>query len=144
MLWNGLSRYKDLGMLILRLGVGLGYAFIHGWGKISGGPERWAGIGEAMGTFGITFGYTFWGFMASFAEFVGGLLFAFGLFFRSMCALLAFTMLVATTNHLASGDSWRGAAHALKMMFVFTGMLFIGPGKYSVDAMLVGARRYNR
>ena len=140
MLWNGLSRYKDIGLLILRLGVGLDYAILHGWGKISGGPERWARVGEAMGALGIEFGYTFWGFMAGFSEFFGGLLFALGLFFRPMCAFLAFTMFVATSNHLASGDGWGGASHALKMIFVFTGMLFIGPGKYSLDAWLARRR----
>lgn len=140
MFWKGLARYKDLGLLILRLGVGLDYAILHGWSKIMGGPERWARIGGAMGLVGIEFGYPFWGFMAAFAEFFGGLLFAAGLFFRPMCALLGMTMLVATSNHLASGDGWGRASHALKMIFVFAGLFFVGPGKYSLDAMLARRR----
>ena len=36
-----LRRY-DVGLLILRLGFGLGFVYYHGWGKIVGGPDRWA------------------------------------------------------------------------------------------------------
>ena len=130
-----INKYQDLGLLVLRLGVGGAYVLIHGWPKISGGPERWARIGGAMEVFGIEFLPAVWGFMAAFAEFFGGLCIVLGLFFRPACLLLATTMFVATTRHLATGDGWRGAAHALKMFFVFIGLFTIGPGRYSLDAL---------
>ena len=71
MIWNKLSKHYDLGLLIARLGIGLGLLFFHGWGKLMGGPERWAGVGGAMSNFGIDFGHTFFGFLASFAESIG-------------------------------------------------------------------------
>jgi putative oxidoreductase len=131
MIWNGLARYRDLGLLLLRLGVGLGFIYFHGWAKLSGGPERWAGIGSAVELFGIGFGHTLFGFLAAFSESVGGLLIALGLFFRPAAALLLTTMIVATTRHIVTGQGT--PAHAFKNAWVFLGILFVGPGRYSVD-----------
>lgn len=140
MIWSTLSRYQDIGLLVLRVGVGGAYLWLHGWGKISGGPEAWARYGGAMQHLGIEFAPVFWGFMAAFAEFGGGILVVFGLFFRPACALLMITMFVAVSSHLGRGDGWRGAAHALKMFFVFIGLATIGPGRYSVDHWLTRRR----
>ena len=86
MIWDKLSKYQDIGLLVARLGIGLGLLFFHGWGKLIEGPERWKGVGGAMSNFGIDFGHTFFGFLASFSESVGGLLIAAGLFFRPRLA----------------------------------------------------------
>ncbi len=139
MFWNTLDKYQDLGLLILRLGFGLGFLFFHGWGKLMGGPETWANIGGAMEHVGIGFGHTFFGFLAAFAESIGGLLFAAGLFFRISTMLLFFTMVVATIMHISTG---RGSpAGSLKNAFVFLGIFFIGPGKYSLDALIQKRRK---
>ena len=81
--------WPDLGLLVLRLSIGLSMILFHGWGKISGGPERWRRIGGAMENFGIDFLPMFWGFMAGFTEFFGSVLIILGLFFRPAAALLA-------------------------------------------------------
>jgi putative oxidoreductase len=134
MIWKGLEKYRDVGLLVIRIGFGAGFLFYHGWGKLTSGPERWAQVGGAMEHFGIGFGHTFFGFLAAFSESFGGLLIALGLFFRPVCALLFVTMFVAMVSHYASG---RGSpAHAAKNMFVFLGLIFVGPGKYSLDAMI--------
>ena len=139
MIWNALEKHRDAGLLVLRLGFGLGFLFYHGWGKLAGGPERWAQVGGAMDRFGIGFGHTFFGFMASFSESIGGLLIALGLFFRPACALLFITMFVATVNHYATG---RGTpAHAAKNAMLFLGQLFVGPGRYSLDHWIANRTR---
>ncbi len=134
MIWNALDKYRDVGLLIVRLGIGLGFVYFHGWDKLSDGPARWAEVGGTMNIFGIGFGHTFFGFMAAFSESIGGLLIAAGLFFRPICVLLAFTMFVAMTGHFVSGRGNPG--HAFKNLFILSGLLLVGPGKYSVDAWI--------
>ncbi len=134
MIWKSLAKYRDEGLLVARVGFGLGYIYFHGWSKLTDGPERWAGVGGAMSNYGIDFGHTFFGFMAAFAESVGGLCIALGLFFRPAAALICFTMITATLNHIATG---RGSpAHAFKNATLFLGFIFIGPGKYSLDHLI--------
>jgi putative oxidoreductase len=130
---TSLSKYKDIGLLIVRVGIGLSFLFLHGWGKITGGPERWIGLGKNMPGFGIDTIYMFWGFMAAITESLGALLFALGYKFRLMSALLCITMIVAVYAHLSWGDGLKGSSHALKMAFIFLGMIFVGAGKYSLD-----------
>lgn len=138
MIWNALEKYRDAGLLVLRCGIGFGFIYYHGWGKITGGPERWEGLGGAMSRLGIDFWPTFWGFMMSFAESVGALMIVAGFFFRPFCALLGFGMFVAWLGHVVSGNGNPG--HTFKNFFALLGMMLIGPGKYSVDRWLEDRR----
>lgn len=131
-IWNSLGKYRDTGLLILRIGLGV-MMIMHGLPKLQGGPELWSGVGKAMSNIGINFIPTFWGFMAAVTETIGGLFLILGLFFRPSALLLAFTMVIAGLMHLASGDGISGASHAIELLFVFLGLVFIGPGKHSVD-----------
>ena len=40
-------------------------------------------------------------------------------------------MIVATTNHIVSGQGT--AAHAFKNAWLFAGFFLMGPGRYSID-----------
>ena len=136
------ERYRDLGLLILRLGFGFGFVYYHGWAKITGGPERWESIGGAMSRLGIDFWPGFWGFMMSFMESVGAILIAIGFFFRPLCLLLAFGMFVAWLGHTVTGNGSPG--HAFKNFFVLVGVSLIGPGRYSIDAWIASRRKKSR
>lgn len=127
-----LGKFRDLGLLIIRVGLGLSF-IMHGSQKMFGGPEAWAQIGGAMGNWGMTMYPVFWGFMAAFSEFAGGFLFILGFLFRPAAILLAITMAVATTMHLKSGDGFKVFSHALELCIVFSGLIFVGPGKFSID-----------
>jgi putative oxidoreductase len=126
-----LGRFRDLGLLIIRVGIGISFV-VHGSGKMFN-PDRWGAIGGAMGNFGVTFAPAFWGFMAAFSEFGGGILFLLGFFFRPAAALMAFTMLVAMTMHIAKGDDFGGYSHAMELGILFFGMMLVGPGRLSID-----------
>lgn len=129
----------DIGLLLLRLGFGLGFLYFHGWPKLTGGPEAWAQTGSAVEHLGIGFGHTFFGFMAAFSEAIGGALLAVGFLFRPAAILIVATMSVAWVMHVSTG---RGTpAHAFKNLWVALGLAFIGPGRYSVDAWLAARRK---
>ncbi len=136
MIKNFLNKYSDAGILFLRIGIGFAFIFVHGWGKIMGGPELWGKLGGSMANMGITFAPVFWGFMASLAEFGGGILILLGLFTRPASAFLAFTMLVAFMQHTSKLDPWNRAIYPMEMFAVFMALLFIGAGKYSIDALI--------
>lgn len=127
----------DLGLLLIRLGMGLSLFLFHGYAKISAGPETWQGIGSNMGNLGIHFTPVFWGFMAALSESVGAVCLVLGVFFRPAAFLVAMTMAVAATRHLslppdAAAAGWKGASHALEFLSVALGLLFAGPGRYAL------------
>ncbi len=132
MLFRQLDKYRNLGLFILRFGIGICF-MIHGYPKLAGGPAMWAKIGGVMSMVGISFAPAFWGFMAAFSEFFGGLLLLLGFFFRPANLLLFVTMVMATTMHFAKGDDFNTASHALELGIVFLSLIFVGPGAYSLD-----------
>lgn len=132
-LFSSLGKYKNTGLLLLRIGLGLSFLLLHGYPKLMGGPTTWKAVGSAMAHVGIDAYPVVWGFLAGLTEALGGLFILMGLFFRPASILLAFTMLVAGLNHLGAGDGILGASHPLELMFVFIALAFVGPGKYSVD-----------
>lgn len=130
--FENLSSYKNLGLLIIRIGLGVMFIF-HGVPKLSGGPEHWEKIGGAMKVVGISYAPAFWGFMAAVTETFGGLLLMIGLAFRPVCILLFINLIVAAVMHFSKGDGLQGAAHAIEDAIMFLGLIFIGPGLYSID-----------
>ena len=71
--------------------------------------------------------------MAAATETFGGLLLIIGLAFRPVCVLLVINLIIAALMHLGKGDGLQGAAHAIEDAIMFLGLLFIGPGIYSID-----------
>jgi putative oxidoreductase len=129
-----LGRYRDAGLFILRLGIGI--AFIcHGWPKISK-PEMWERLGSAIGALGFTppggVAKVF-GFLAALAEFGGGICLILGFLFRPACIMMAGTMAVALATHLNKGDPFGVYSHALESLILFVSLVFIGPGKIGIE-----------
>jgi putative oxidoreductase len=125
----------DLGLLILRLGLGIMF-ITHGGPKLFGGPELWGKIGGAIGNFGIHFFPGFWGFMAAIAEFGGGIALILGVLFQPMMLMLVINLIVAASVHFSNGQGLSGASHAIEDGIVFLGLIFIGPGKYTLYWLL--------
>lgn len=121
----------SLGLFIIRIALGF-QMILHGWPKMSGGAEKWAKLGNKMALLGIDFAHTFWGFMAAFAEFGGGILLVLGLFYRPSLFMLIITMLVASVYHWTD-EGYMSGSHSFELMLVFIGMFIAGPGKYAVS-----------
>lgn len=127
-----LGKFRDFGLLVMRLGLGLAF-ILHGSDKMFGGPDAWTTLGGNMAPLGITFLPMLWGFLAAFAEFGGGILLILGLAFRPAALMLLCTMIVATFTLYKGGQDFNTYSHPLKMAFVFFALLFVGPGRFSID-----------
>jgi putative oxidoreductase len=127
-----LGRFREEGLLLLRVGIGVMFLF-HGWPKLLGGPAKWESIGHAVSYLGITAWPTLWGLLAGLSEFGGGICLILGFLFRPACLLLMVTMGVAANSHLARGEGLMGASHAIELGIVFFGLALIGSGRYSLD-----------
>ena len=126
------SRFRDVGLLILRIGIGSMFVG-HGLPKMVAGPTRWAELGEAVGHLGIHVGPpAVWGFLAALSELLGGILLATGVLFRPACLLLLSTMVVATITHVNNGDDFDQTSHAAEMGVLFLSLLLIGPGPWRI------------
>src|SRR6478735_3204291 len=100
---SSLSKYKDLGLLVIRVGLGAMFIY-HGYPKLMGGPDGWAGLGSSTKYVGIHFAPVFWGFLAALTETLGGFLLLIGLAFRPICLLLVINLIVAAAMHIGQGD----------------------------------------
>ncbi|MDQ0204879.1 DoxX family protein [Pectinatus haikarae] len=129
------SDKKNFGLLIFRIVLGLMFMW-HGFPKLSGGPEKWAELGQVMSVYGITFVPALWGFLSAFAECIGGLLVFLGLFYRLAAILLFGNLLVAFSSQMLQDKGLFKSSQSLEDGFNFFAAFFIGPGRYSIDYYL--------
>jgi putative oxidoreductase len=129
-----LGRYREVGLLILR--VGFGCIFLKtGWPLISD-SGKWEGLGMALSAIGYTPSAGIakvFGFLAALAQFGGGICLILGFFFRPACIMMAGTMAVALAMHLKHGDPQNVYLPSLMSLIVFVSLIFIGPGKISIE-----------
>ncbi len=134
---NFRDKRRDLGLLILRLGIGLLFVLAHGLPKLKAGPQMWALLGGSFSRVtGIAFAPAFWGFMAMMSEFGGGLCLIAGVLFRPASALMLFTMAIAFTANIRGEHGFSAGAHAsLVYGIVLLSFLFTGPGQLTLPAL---------
>ena len=129
------SVVSSVGLLILRVGIGV-YLMTHGWGKLQmllGG--QFEQLGDPIGV-----GTTLSLILALFGEFVCPLLVVLGLFTRVAAVPPVITMAVAAFVVHAS-DPWTmgggpSKEPALLYLIPFLALVFTGPGRWSLDAVL--------
>lgn len=125
-----LDRNPSIALLLLRLVAG--FAFVmHGKSKIQN-PFGWMGADSAMP--GILQA------LAALAEFGGGIAWMLGALVPLASFGIACTMIVAVHKHaIERGDPFVGkSSYELALLFLCLALVFIfvGPGRYSVDAHL--------
>src|SRR3979411_2933576 len=129
----------EFGLLIIRLVVGLTVA-AHGAQKLFGwfGGPGIAGLSSMLSQLGIRPERP-WAVIAGLAEFVGGLLVAFGLMTPLAALAVSGRMLVATLTVHAGKGFWNmngGIEFPLIILAAMVAIALTGPGVLSLDHLL--------
>ena len=126
-----LAKYADFGLLLLRVSVGVLFILYTG-PALMGGPSAWAHFGAGARSLGIHSHLQLFGFLAALLGCIGAVLIIFGLFFRPG-VLVLLVLAIGHAIEVKHGSGFRNALPFIEMCFVLLGILFVGPGKYSVD-----------
>ncbi len=134
------AQLREIGLLILRIGLGL-LLILRGYPKVFGGPEQWIEVGLSLQYINTEFAPMFFGFIIGIAELFGGLFMLSGLFFIPTLIVLLMFMIFTIVEHSGAGQDFLTISHSIELGIVFLSMLFIGPGKYSLDEKINRRRR---
>ncbi|MEP6810447.1 MAG: DoxX family protein [Chthoniobacterales bacterium] len=130
----------DLAILILRIAFGICFV-VHGMGKLGlVGPGNMAGFTSWLKSLGFPFP-ALQARAAMLTEVAGGSLIALGLGTRVAAFFLLVAMLVAAvTGHKGGGylitNNPPGNEYALNLAILMLALMLLGPGQYSLDALL--------
>ena len=128
------AKMEPIAYTIVRVVFGI-TMFIHGWPKLMvAGPEKVAAA------FSTNYGLPSWfGYLATFFEIVGGAALVVGLFTRFFAAALAIELLIALlTVHIYKGFSVGGGGYEFVLLLGFASFYIAirGGGPYSADAKI--------
>ena len=124
---SGHITVTDIGLLILRVGMGASMALNHGFGKLANFSQLSGSFADPMGV-GTTASLG----MTVFAEFFCSILVALGIFARLAAIPLIIAMSVAA--FIVLGDEpWSKKELAIVYLIPWLTIFFAGPGKLSLD-----------
>jgi putative oxidoreductase len=118
----------EAGLLLFRVGIGLGLALGHGWAKLSHFSEGAASFPDPIGLGGsLSFA------LVTFAEFFAALAVACG-FLTRLAAVPPIIAMAVAGLVVHSHDPWKVKELAFFYLFAFVCVALLGPGELSLDA----------
>jgi putative oxidoreductase len=127
-----LAKYRETGLLLIRASLGLIFIILIA-PVLWKGQGSWEHFGSAMRHLDFHAHYKFWGFLGALLGCAGGVLMILGLFFRIGVLFALAVALVHLTAVWGTQGDFHSRIPALEMSILLLSLLFIGPGKYSVD-----------
>lgn len=125
-----LGKYREAGLLLLRVSVGCFFLYLTA-PVVFGGAHAWGRFGAPLRHFGLHAHLEWWGLGFSLAQFIGAILLILGWFFRPGVLLVLVWVILHTIA------VWRGAnvatVTALELIVLLLSLLLVGPGKFSGD-----------
>jgi putative oxidoreductase len=128
---KSLGNYRETGLLLLRASFGILAILICG-PVLLAGEHSWTHFGSAMRVFNFHAHLDWWGFLGALAGCIGGILMVIGFAFRLGIIL---TLLVALVNAIAyhHDHGLRNSVVPIEACVILICLVFLGPGRYSVD-----------
>jgi putative oxidoreductase len=126
-----LAKYREVGLLLIRISIGLLF-ILYTAPALIGGPKAWGHFGAGASHFGLHSHVQVWGFLGALLGCLGGILMIFGFLFR-IGVLLVLVVAIGHAIAVYEGPGFRAALPSIEMCIVLAGVLLVGPGKYSVD-----------
>jgi putative oxidoreductase len=118
----------------MRLGL-TAVLFLHALPKLFAGAHSWKSVGTSLGFINIGLPPMIFGFAILFLEAMGAVSFVFGYFFRAACTILFILFGLYFFNYFKIGYNtlmlW-----SLGLAAVFFGLIYVGPGRYSIAVKL--------
>ena len=133
------TRHQNVGLLFLRLGVGSIF-IIYGLLNHQIGPDTWPEMGYLLVPYGINISPEICGWTGALLELVGGSLLVLGIFPRLGCFLLLTVSAITLGIHLHNEEAFSLYAGTLQSIVLFVGLMYIGPGKYTLSELLLWKR----
>lgn len=124
-----LAKYSDFGLLLLRVSLGVLFIIVVA-PVLMGGSGAWSRFGSGIRLLGFHSHFGVWGFIGALLACAGAVLMIFGLFFRFGVLVC---LIIALLHAFAAGRNLHALLVPIELVAVLLSVLFIGPGKYSVD-----------
>ena len=133
-MFDSQDRKIHFGLLMVRLGL-TAVLFLHALPKLFAGAHAWKNIGTTLSFINPGLPPMMLGFAILLLETLGAVSFVFGYFFRPACTLLFILFGAYFFNYFKVGFNtlmlW-----SLGLAVVFFGLIYIGPGRYSIAVKL--------
>lgn len=126
---------RDVGLLLLRVGVSALMIYGHGWGKFMAFSEKAPSFPDPLGLGSSHLSMA----LATGAEFGAAVFVLLGLFTRVAVLPLVFTMLVVAFV-IHSSDPWAKKEFALLYAVPFLSLAFTGAGRFSIDGVIAAKK----
>lgn len=130
------SKFRDLGLLWLRVLAGSGIAY-HGYGKVFGGHIPMMAEGLTKMGFPMP---TYFAWAAALSEFLGGICLALGLM-TPLAALAVFVTMSVAAFVAHADDPFQKKELALAYWTASGAILMTGPGTWSLDTLLFNNKK---
>ena len=134
MLLGAQDRKKDFGLLIMRLGLA-GVLLWHSVPKLIGGVAAWKSVGITMDFINLGLSAGLMGLLSLSLETLCSISLLFGYLFRLSSCVLFVLLLLHSLNYFNVAYKtlmmW-----SLALTIVFLGLVFTGPGRYSLAGKL--------
>ena len=134
-MFNSQDRKIHFGLLIMRLGL-TAVLFLHALPKLFDGVHKWKSVGVDLNPINIGLSPVVFGFAILLLETLGAVSFVFGYFFRGACSILFMLFGLYFFIYFQKPGYDTLMLWSLGLAAVFFGLIYVGPGRYSIAVKL--------